>query len=258
MRNWTLITGASEGLGVEFAHLAAKDGHDIILTARSEDKLNLLAAELREMHRDVIVIPADLSDLSEVERLWSEASEGRVINVLVNNAGLGRNDPFGNGEDWARELASINVNMTALTYLMKMAIPHMDAAGGGHILNVASVAAFLPGANMAVYNATKAYVLSLSEAVAEELRGGQVSITALCPGATQTNFFADAKMEDARFLKMSKPMPADVVAERGWLDAYVGKRIVVPGVMNKISAFAPRFLPRSWMPRITKLMMKKD
>ena len=102
MRNWTLITGASEGLGVEFAHLAAKDGHDIILTARSEDKLNLLAAELREMHRDVIVIPADLSDLSEVERLWSEASEGRVINVLVNNAGLGRNDPFGNGEDWAR------------------------------------------------------------------------------------------------------------------------------------------------------------
>lgn len=257
MRNWTLITGASEGLGVEFARLAAKDGHNIILTARSEDKLNALATELREMQRDVVVIPADLSDLNEVERLWKEASDGRVIDVLVNNAGLGRNDPFGDGMDWTRELASIDVNMTALSYLMKMAIPHMDAAGGGKILNVASVAAFMSGPNMAVYHATKAYVLSLSEAVAEELRGGKVSVTTLCPGATQTNFFADAQMESVRLLKASKPMPADVVAQQGWRGAAQGKRIVVPGVMNKLNAFAPRFMPRSLLIRITKVVMGK-
>ncbi|MEP2028964.1 MAG: SDR family oxidoreductase [Paracoccaceae bacterium] len=257
MQNWTLITGASEGLGVEFARLAAKDGHNIILTARSKDKLDALAAELRELPRDVLVVPADLSDLSQAERLWQEASDGRIINMLVNNAGLGRNDPFGDAAGWERELSSINVNMTALTYLMKKAIPHMDDAGGGRILNVASVAGFMSGPGMAVYHATKAYVISLSEAVAEELRGTNVSVTTLCPGATQTNFFADAKMESVRLINLSKPMDADVVAQQGWWGASEGKRIVVPGVMNKLSAFSPRFMPRALLARITKIAMGK-
>ena len=184
MTAYTLITGASEGLGVEFARIAANEGRNLILAARSQDKLDALAADLRSDSVDVVVIPADLSDMEQVDRLWAEASTGREIDVLVNNAGLGYNGAFSAGQGWDRELSSIHVNMLALTRLMKLAIPHMEALPKGRILNVASVAAFTPGPNMAVYHATKAYVLSLSEAVAEELRGTTVTVTALCPGAT--------------------------------------------------------------------------
>ncbi|MEL7124593.1 MAG: SDR family oxidoreductase [Pseudomonadota bacterium] len=257
MTAYTLITGASEGLGVEFARIAAREGRNLILAARSQDKLEALAADLRSDSVDVIVIPADLSDMAQVDRLWSEASAGREIDVLVNNAGLGYNGAFSAGQGWDRELSSIQVNMLALTRLMKLAIPHMEALPKGRILNVASVAAFTPGPNMAVYHATKAYVLSLSEAVAEELRGTTVTVTALCPGATATNFFDDADMHGVRLLKMSKPMKAAEVAELGWLQARIGQRIVVPGMMNKVFAFLPRLSPRSVTTRIAAQIMGK-
>ena len=257
MAAYTLITGASEGLGVEFARIAAKEGRNMILAARSKDKLEALAAELRSDTVDVIVIPSDLSDMDEVDRLWAEASDAREIDVLVNNAGLGYNGPFADGQGWARELSSINVNMLALTRLMKLAIPHMQSLPKGRILNVASVAGFTPGPNMAVYHATKAYVLSLSEAVAEELRGTNVTITALCPGATATNFFNEADMHGVRLLKMAKPMKAADVAELGWLQARIGQRIVVPGAMNKVFAFLPRISPRSVTTRIASQIMGK-
>lgn len=254
---WTLITGASEGLGVEFAHIAAKEGRNVILAARSKDKLEKVAEEARGHGVEAIVIPADLSNMDEVDRLWTEATEGREIDVLVNNAGLGYNGAFDEGQGWSRELASINVNMLALTRLMKLAIPHMRGLPKGRILNVASVAGFTPGPNMAVYHATKAYVLSLSEAVAEELRGSSVTVTALCPGATATNFFDDADMHGVRLLKMSKPMNAKEVAEAGWLQARIGKRIVVPGAMNKVFAFLPRISPRGLTTRIAAQIMGK-
>ncbi|WP_299627163.1 SDR family oxidoreductase [uncultured Tateyamaria sp.] len=257
MASWTLITGASEGLGVEFARIAAREGRNLILTARSKDKLETLAAELRSASVDVAVIPADLSDLAEADRLWSEATDGREIDVLVNNAGLGGHDAFALGQGWERELASINVNMLSLTRLMKLAIPHMQNLPKGRILNVASVAGFTPGPNMAVYHATKAYVLSLSEAVAEELRGSNVTITALCPGATATQFFDAADMDGVRLLKLGKPMSAHTVAELGWLEARVGKRIVVPGLMNKVFAFLPRISPRGLTTRIAAQAMGK-
>ena len=257
MASWTLITGASEGLGVEFARLAAKEGHNLILTARSKDKLAAVAADLRSDSVEVVVIPADLSDMDEVDRLWSEASDNREIDVLVNNAGLGYNGPFSAGQGWARELNSINVNMLALTRLMKLALPHMQGLPKGRILNVASVAGFTPGPHMAVYHATKAYVLSLSEAVAEELRGTNVTVTALCPGATATNFFDDADMHGVRLLKIAKPMKAAGVAELGWLEARIGKRIVVPGLMNKVFAFLPRITPRGLTTRVASLIMGK-
>ncbi|MEP6065406.1 MAG: SDR family NAD(P)-dependent oxidoreductase, partial [Paracoccaceae bacterium] len=177
MSKFTLITGASEGLGVEFARIAAREGHSLILTARSEDKLNALAADLRTDGIDVLVIPADLSQDGEAERLWSAATEGRQVDVLVNNAGLGYNGPFDAEDGWSRELNSINVNLVALTRLMKLAVPHMTSQDSARILNVASVAGVMPGPNMAVYHATKAYVLSLSQAVAEELRGTNVTVT---------------------------------------------------------------------------------
>lgn len=257
MASWTLITGASEGLGVEFARIAADEGRNLILTARSKDKLEALAAKLRSDSVEVAVIPADLSDLAEADRLWTEATDGREIDVLVNNAGLGSHGDFDEGQGWDRELNSINVNMLSLTRLMKLAIPHMRNLPKGRIMNVASVAGFSPGPNMAVYHATKAYVLSLSEAVAEELRGSNTTITALCPGATATNFFDDADMDGVRLLNMSKPMSAKDVAELGWLQARIGKRVVVPGLMNKVFAFLPRISPRGLTTRIAYQIMGK-
>ena len=262
MPHWTLITGASEGLGVEFARIAAREGRNVILTARSQDKLAVLSDELRSAGVDVVVIPADLNDMAEVERMWSEASAGRVIDMLVNNAGLGRNGPFAsdkdNGADWAREFSSMQVNMSALTRLMKLAIPHMTAAGGGRIMNVSSTAAFLPGPNMAVYHATKAFVLSLSEAVAFELRGTGVTVSALCPGATQTNFFNEADMHGIRLLKFAPPARADKVAQTGWDGALRGKAVIVPGLLNKVFAFLPRISPRFMVVWVTSIFMSKS
>ncbi|WP_299376708.1 SDR family oxidoreductase [uncultured Tateyamaria sp.] len=254
---WTLITGASEGLGVEFARIAAREGRNLILAARSADKLERVAEDARAQGVEVLVVPTDLSDPAATDQLWATATDGRSVDVLVNNAGLGSNGDFADGQSWGRELSSIQVNMLALTRLMKLAIPHMQALDKGRILNVASVAGFTPGPNMAVYHATKAYVLSLSEAVAEELRGTNVTVTALCPGATATNFFEDADMNGVRLLKIAKPMKASEVAELGWLQARIGKRIVVPGAMNKVFAFLPRISPRGVTTRVTSMIMGK-
>lgn len=257
MAGWTLITGASEGLGVEFARVAAKDKRNLILAARSTDKLEKVAAEVRAMGVEAVVITADLSRMEDVERLWSEATEGREVDVLVNNAGLGANGTFSDTVPWDRELAEMQVNMLALTRLMHLAIPHMKTLGRGRILNVASIAAFAPGPHMAVYCATKSYVLSLSEAVAEELRGSPVTVTALCPGTTATNFFDDAGMGNSRLLKFAKPMAPRPVVEQGWAQAMQGTRIVVPGWMNKLIAFLPRLTPRALTARMNGRIMKK-
>ncbi|MGB7320185.1 MAG: SDR family oxidoreductase [Albidovulum sp.] len=253
---WTLITGASEGLGVEFARIAAAEGRDLILVARQEAKLEALAAELRARHKIAVeVLATDLTNVAAVEALWRKAEMRRHIDVLVNNAGLGYNGPF-TGTDFNREMASIAVNVTALTVLMKRAVTHMQAQGGGKILNVASTAAFMPGPNMAVYHATKAYVLSLTEAVAEELRDSTVTVTAHCPGPTATNFARDAKMEHIALFK-SMPVPsAKRVAKSGWKAMKMGKRIRVTGLLNKLFAFAPRLSPRALTTRITGLFLK--
>jgi short-subunit dehydrogenase len=260
MSRWTLITGASEGLGVEFAKIAARKGHNMILTARSADKLNALAETLRTSDGvEVVVIPTDLNSPTEVEALWAKAAEGRDIGILINNAGLGRNGAFADGgaTSWARELSSIDVNVTALTRLMKLAVPHMQTNGSGRILNVSSVAGFVPGPNMAVYHATKAYVLSLSEALAREVKGSGVTVTALCPGATKTNFANDADMHGVRLFKMGKPASAADVAMAGWLAAKAGETVAVPGLMNKAFAALPRFVPRRFTTRLTAYFMAK-
>lgn len=253
---WTMITGASEGLGVEFARLAAAEGRDLILVARRAGKMERLADELRAHHKIAVeVLPTDLSDPAAVEALWRRAEMRRHIDVLVNNAGLGYHGPF-IGESLDREMASIMVNVTALTILMKRAAAHMTRQGGGRILNVSSTAGFMPGPNMAVYHATKSYVLSLSEAVAEELRGAPVSVTVLCPGATATNFAKDAKMEHIRLLKALPAASAKGVAKAGWKAMKKGKRTRVPGPLNKLIAFAPRFAPRALTTRMAALFMK--
>lgn len=256
-QRWTLITGASLGLGTEFARIAASEGRNLILTARSVDKLNALADELRTTAGEIVVIPADLSDLAQVETLWQQASDGRHIDMLVNNAGLGQHGLYGDPDTWPRELSTLNVNITALSYLMKQAIPHMQAAGGGRIMNLASTAGFMPGPNMAVYHASKAYVLSLSEAVAEELRGTDVTITAICPGATETAFFDAAGMRGIGLLKVGKPASAQSVAKAAWHATLAGRRVLVTGLMNKIFAFSPRLSPRRLVSFIAGKVMGK-
>ncbi|MDN5786005.1 SDR family oxidoreductase [Pseudorhodobacter sp.] len=248
MAIWALITGASEGLGREFAILAAKAGFDVILTARQEDKLQNLAHELqRAYHVSTLVLPADLSDPEAVEQLWLDASAGRQIGVLVNNAGLGRNGSFADETNWPREAASISVNIVAASILMKRAVAHMVGHGSGRVLNVASTAAFMAGPNMAVYHATKAYLLSLSEAVATELRGSGVTVTALCPGATDTDFFAADEAVKATLITKMGLASAETVAASGWTAMEKGKRVDVPGIANKVFATLPRFAPRSFV-----------
>lgn len=249
---YVLITGASEGIGKEIARAAAKDRRDLILSARSKDKLEALATELRDAHViEAHVILADLNEPDAAKSLWSDARAIGDIDVLVNNAGLGINGPF-EATDATREEAVMQVNMIALTQLMKLAVQYMKPRGEGRILNVASTAGFLPGPKMAVYHASKAYVLSLSEAVAEELSGTGVTVTALCPGATKTEFFDGADMADTRMLKTGLLMEASDVAETGWTALRGGARIVVPGLMNKIFAFMPRLTPRRLLVWVVK------
>jgi uncharacterized protein len=258
MAIWALITGASEGLGREFAILAARSGFDVILTARQEDKLHLLAHELeRAYHVAVLVLPANLADAEEAEQLWRDASEDRQIGILVNNAGLGRNGPFANPANWPREAASLAVNVTAATILMKRAAGHMTANKSGRILNVVSTAAFMPGPQMAVYHATKAYMLSLSEAVATELRGSGVTVTALCPGATDTAFFTADNAEKATLITRLGLASAASVAQAGWTAMEQGKRLKTPGLLNVVFATLPRFAPRAFVPWVAEIFLKR-
>ncbi len=255
---YTLITGASEGIGKEIARCAARDGRNVILSARSEDKLQALAQELSDAHGiEAVVIPADLSSLEESARLWEEATKDRQVDVLVNNAGLGYNGRF-DAEGWDRELTSINVNLLTATDLMKRAVLHMKETGKGRILNVASTAAFMPGPGMAVYHATKSYLLHLSEAVAEELRGTDITVTALCPGATETEFFNAADMHNVRLIRMGMLSKAKDVAEEGWTAMRGGKRVVVPGLMNKLFSMLPRLFPRSFVAWIAKQFLARS
>lgn len=258
MAIWALVTGASEGLGREFAILAAKSGFDVILTARQEEKLHGLSHELqRAYHVAVVVLPADLADPEAVEQLWLDASAGGQIGILVNNAGLGRNGAFAEEANWPREAASISVNMVAATILMKRAVAHMVGHGSGRVLNVVSTAAFLPGPHMAVYHATKSYLLALSEAVATELRGTGVTITALCPGVTDTGFFAADDAVKATFITRLGMAPADAVAAAGWTAMEKGKRVKVPGALNMVFAIIPRFAPRVAVAFVAGFFLKR-
>lgn len=243
---WVLITGASEGLGREFARLAAAEGHMLVLSARRAALLDALAAELSaEFGVEALALPADLSQEGEAEKLWAGATAGgREIAVLVNNAGLGAGGAFADPAEWSREYDSVMVNVLSATVLMKAAAVEMAARGRGRILNVASAAGFMPGPGMAVYHATKAYLLSLSEAVGSELAGSGVTVTALCPGATRTGFFRAGGMEGQSLIQRLPMGRADRVAAAGWRAMKRGKRVAVPGIDNKIFAILPRLAPR--------------
>ncbi len=255
-RRWALITGASSGIGLELARVMAADGWNLVVTARNAERLAELEAELEGAHGVAVeAIPDDLLDPKAPARLVSEMeARGLVIDALVNNAGFGSYGPFLES-DLAVELGSIDVNIRALTELSKRLLPGMVERERGRILNVASTAAFQPGPGMAVYFATKAYVLHFSEALSRELRGTGVSVTALCPGVTASGFQARARMKDAPMVKGRKLPSSAEVARFGYRAMMAGTTVAIPGLANRLLAFSvrlsPRFLVRELSARIT-------
>ncbi len=259
MNKIALITGGSGGIGYELARTAAADGYDLLLVARSADKLKEIAEEMTDNFRvNVQIITQDLSKPGAAQKVYDEASgmDGHV-EILINNAGFATYGPFLETE-LEPELSMMQVNMVALTHLTKLFLPALVSRGSGKIMNVASTAAFQPGPLMAVYYATKAYVLSFSEALAEELSDSGVTVTALCPGPTETGFQSRADMEDSKLVSGRDIMSAEEVAQQGYKAMMDGRRVFIPGTMNKLMAASVRFTPRKMVTSIVKKMQERE
>ena len=245
MANVALITGASAGLGVAFARQLAARGHRLVLAARRKDRLDALAAQVGNAR----AVAIDLSEPGAAERLIVTCdAAGEEVDLLVNNAGFGLRGDFGK-LDAARQREMIDLNIGALTDLCRLVAPRMVERRSGAILNVASTAAFQPGPKMAVYFATKAYVLSFSEALHEEMKGFGVKVSALCPGPTRTEFGEVAGFgQDSRFDKVA--MSAEEVVRQGLAGLEDKRAVVITGALNKAGAWGTRFIPRSVARRI--------
>jgi short-subunit dehydrogenase len=248
-----LITGASSGIGLELAKCFAADGCRLILIARNTSALEKLAEELRQKNKiEAIVLTADLSLPETPKRIFQELSAQKIsVDVLVNNAGFGAHGEFVE-LSLPRQLEMLQVNITALTELTGLFLPGMIQRERGGILNVSSVAGFQPGPGMTVYYATKAFVLSFTEALAEELSDTNLKISVLCPGPTETNFGNVARGKKIRQLKTAK-MSAQAVARCGHRDFRNGKVVSIPGLQNKFFVFINRIVPRWFPPKVVKM-----
>jgi short-subunit dehydrogenase len=247
-RKTALVTGASSGIGMDFSRELAREGYELFLVARSEGKLRELAREVG--HATVIV--ADLTSPTAPQQIFAAAGS---VDVVINNAGFGVLGPFVE-TDLEKELEMIQVNVSALTHLTKLFLRPMVSRKSGRIMNVASTAAFAPGPLMAVYYATKAFVLSFSEAIAEELRGTGVTVTALCPGPTDTGFARVAGLESSRLFNLTRPMPSAEVARYGIRAMERGKRVAIPGLANKFVAQSTRVSPRRLVTTIVRKLQE--
>lgn len=256
-RPWAVVTGASGGIGLEFARNLAADGHDLVLIARNEEALAALASELGAAHGTRSqVLALDLGARDGADAVAQALRDAGIAPaVLVNNAGFG---VYGAHVDTSLddEQAMLDLNITALTRLTKLLLPAMVAARHGRIVNVASTAAFQPGPLMAVYYATKAYVLSYSEALAEELAGSGVTVTALCPGPTLSGFQARSRMDKAALLKTLRMPTSKSVADYGLRAMHAGTRVAVHGVVNKLLAQSNRVTPRRVATKIVKWLSR--
>ncbi len=246
MAETALITGASAGIGLELAKQFAAHGHDLVLVARNRDALEAAAGILEGKHGiKATVISCDLANTESPQRLFETVmSEGLRVDTLVNNAGFGLGGAFFE-TDIDRELDMIQVNIVALTHLTKLFLQPMVLRRSGRILNVASTAAFQPGPLMSVYFASKAYVLSFSQALDEELRNTGVTVTCLCPGTTHTEFAERAGVGKTHLFSMAGVATAEDVARFGYAATMRGERLALPGVKNKAHIQALRLLPRS-------------
>jgi short-subunit dehydrogenase len=239
-----LVTGASAGLGVEFAKLCAAGGYDVVLVARSASRLAGLASELAKTHGvKARPLVADLADPSAPSEIFAQLS-GTPVDLLINNAGFGVRGAYAE-TDWTRESALMQVNMVALAHLTKLFLPDMVRRRSGRILNVASTAAFVPGPFMALYYASKAFVLSFSEALSNEVLGTGVSVTVLCPGATRTEFAKAAGVEDSELFR-GAVMGAAEVARIGYDATMAGKSSVIAGARNRWMIRGVGLVPRSF------------
>lgn len=252
-----LVTGASVGIGRELARILAREGHDLVIVARDAERLDALADELRQRHGvSVRVIAKDLARPGAASALHRELAAAAVtLEVLVNNAGVGAAGAFAK-TPLPRDLELMQLNMVALTELTKLVLGEMVERGRGRILNVASTAAFQPGPYMATYYASKAYVLSFSEALAAELEGKGVSVTALCPGPTRTEFQRRAGLHDSAFAMMGMMDPGPV-AEAGYRAMRAGRRLAIPGLRNRLGAFLVRLTPRALVTRIVRGLQRR-
>lgn len=252
-----LITGASSGIGAALARVFGMHGHDLVLVARNEARLNELGMRLREEYNvSVVIIPKDLARETSPQEILDDVQTREIgIDTLVNNAGM---IVYGNfsENDYRDELQMIRVNLLALTELTKLFLPGMIRRGKGSVLNLGSNGSFAPSPLNAVYSATKAYVLSFSEAIAEELAGTGVTVTTLCPGATRSELQARAGMDDVRLIQRGV-MEADKVARIGYRGAMAGRRLIVPGWRNKLEVFLIRFLPRRVVVRFAQAMLQR-
>lgn len=255
---WAVITGASGGIGLEMARELARQRHSLVLVARDEAKLRSLATDLAHTHDvKVDVIAIDLAAPDGVSRLVEQLQAKSIVpTVLVNNAGFG---VFGDHlhTEWSAERGMIDLNITALTELTKRLLPGMAKQGRGQILNVASTASFQPGPYMAVYYASKAYVLSYSEALAEELAGSGITVTALCPGPTATGFVDRAAANDSALFKGRRLPAAAEVARYGIAAMQRGQRVAIHGSMNCVMAQSVRFTPRRVVTKIVARMSRR-
>lgn len=249
MTRYALITGGSGGIGLALATLLAKDGYSLVLVARNKPKLATAATELKKLGPpEVLTVAEDLSDPKAADRIFKLLRSQKISpEVLINNAGFGDYGPFV-ATDRGKEQQMIAVNVAALTDLIKLLVPGMVAQGRGRILNVASTASFQPGPLMAVYFATKAYVLSFSNALSEELRGTGVTVTALCPGPTATGF--GKRATDGQSRLFGRTMKASTVARLGYRAMLQGRPTVVTGATNRITSFSVRFFPRQLVARV--------
>ncbi len=255
-RKTALITGASFGIGLELARIFARENHNLILVARTADKLRQLASELEKTQGTrSLILAADLTEPGAPAYVIDQTARADIIvDVLVNNAGFGQYGLFAEN-DLEECLRQIQLNVTTLTHLTRLYLPGMIERQSGRILNVASTAAFQPGPLMAVYFATKAYVLHFSEAIANELYGTGVTVTCLCPGATATEFHKRANATGMRLLRMGS-MDARTVAEDGYRALMEGKPLVISGFKNWLVAQSVRFSPRGLVTAIVRAMQE--
>ncbi|HRZ42100.1 MAG TPA: SDR family oxidoreductase [Bacteroidales bacterium] len=246
---YTLITGASSGIGYEFTKICARKGHNLILVARNGTKLQQIAGELQQQYPvKMVIIPQDLSEPDAADHIFKRIhNESLTVENLINNACFYIRGPFMD-TPWEEELALIQLQCISQIKLIKLLLPDMKLMGRGRVLNVCSTGSFVPGPFNAIYCAAKSFLLSFSEALGEELKGTGISISALCPGGTNTPF---QDLHSRKKSLLNPLMEASKVAEIGYRGFMRGKRVIIPGQMNNLQVFALRFLPRRMITRLS-------